>query len=117
MSVVVVPITVFTLFNSSIVTLLMPLSAPFCTPLLFSSKKTRPDMVEGTISAKLLFIEPETSPDPPSLFRMIVVIWLLVVVGLDAVPIVPVLPFVAMIDPAFVIPFVVPVGWVVSQTE
>ena len=66
-------------------------------------------MLDGLTSAKLLFSEPLTSPVPAASSTMLV-IWLLVVVGLLALPGVPELPFTPWIVPAVVMPLLVPVG-------
>ena len=73
-------------------------------------------MLDGTTSAKLLPVEPLTSPVPAAPKTM-PAIWLVVLVGLLAVPAVPVLPLLVTIEPAVVMPLVVPVGCVGSQTE
>jgi hypothetical protein len=116
-SVVVVASTVPPPSSSSTGTPASGLSAPFCTPLLFWSRKTRPEIDDGMISAKLLLAEPLVSPPAPSVLSTMPVIWLVPGVGLMAVPGVPVLPLIGLSGPALLVPFTVPAGATGSHTE
>ena len=116
-SVVVVSTTVPVPSSNTTVTPSSGVSAPLRTPLLFWSRNTLPEMVEGMISAKLLLPEPVISPPAPSALSTMPVIWLVPGVGLAAVPGVPVLPLIGLSGPALLVPLTVPAGATGSQTE
>jgi hypothetical protein len=65
----------------------------------------------------LLPVEPLVSAAAPSPLRTMPAIWLVVEVGFDAVPAVPVLPLLLTIAPAAVAPLTVPAGWTGSHSE